>query len=183
MKKETVYFRNGKLVAKSGDIRIYNMDDELFLEDGRMNLISSSDKKSGYIWQIGDRPVGNCLVIGLGLGTVARYLLSLNKVTGVTVIEENKDMIEAVNRLGMSADLFEIICTDYLMYLYKHSINYDFIFIDCYTKVDESTLPYIADLAIACKTNLASEGILLGWLDMKTPEKFIDSFYSLFNTE
>lgn len=180
--KETVYFRDGKLVAKSGDVRVYRMEDELFLEDGRMNLISSDVKKSDYVWQIGSKPKGNCLVIGLGLGTVAKYLLSLNKVTSVTVLEENEDIINAVNILNESAGLFKIIHTDYITYLYSNTMEYDFIFIDCYSKVDETTLPFIADLTVACKINLVPEGILLGWLDMGTSEKFIDSFYSLFNT-
>lgn len=181
MNKESEYYRKGKLVSKSGDIRIYKMDDELFLEDGRMNLVCSDTKKSDYIWQIGSKPKGNCLVIGLGLGTVAKYLLSLPKVQGVTVLESDKDIIKAVDKINGSKDLFEIICTDYISYLYSNSLEYDFIFLDCYTKVDATTLPFIADIAMACKINLSPGGILLGWLDMNTSERFIDSFYSLFN--
>jgi len=182
MDKESVYFRNGKLIAKSGDIRVYTMDNELFLEDGRMNLVASDTKKSDYIWQIGNKPIGNCLVVGLGLGIVVNYLLSLNKVNNLTIIEENKDIINVVNKLNKLEGLFEIICTDYFTYLYKSNTKYDFIFIDCYTKIDETTLPYIADIVIASKLNLKADGILLGWFDNRTSEKLVDPFYSLFNT-
>ena len=182
MNKESTYFRNGKLIAKSGDVRVYTMDNELFLEDGRMNLVSSDSKKGDYIWQISGKPKGNCLVIGLGLGTIVSYILSLNKVSSLTIIEENKDIISVVNKLNKFEGLFEIICIDYLSYLYKNNTKYDFIFIDCYTKIDETTLPYIADIVVASKLNLKSGGVLLGWFDIRTSERFVDSFYNLFNT-
>lgn len=181
MNKESVYFRNGKLVSKSGDVRIYQMNNELFLEDGRMNLISSDDNKSEYIWQLGDKPTGDCLVVGLGLATAAKYLLTMPKVTSVTVVEKNKSIIEAVSNVNKADELFKIEHADYLPYLYTNTTKYDFIFVDCYAKVEGETLPYIADITVACKTNLNTGGILLGWLDVNTPEKFIESFYSLFN--
>lgn len=181
MNKESVYFRNGKLISKAGDVRIYRMNDELFMEDGRMNLISSDDNKSEYIWQLGDKPVGNCLIVGLGLATAAKYLLSMPKVTGVTIVEENKDIIEAVSNVNKIDELLKIDNAEYLPYLYTTEDKYDFIFVDCYTKVDGETLPYIADVTTACKTSLSSNGILLGWLDVNTPERYIEAFYSLFN--
>jgi len=157
------------------------MDDELFLEDGRMNLISSDDKRSEYIWQLGDKPEGDCLVVGLGLGTVARYLLSMPKTTGVTVVEENSDIIEAVSKINKTDELIKVEHAEYLSYLYTDNGQYDFIFVDSYDKVEAETLPYIADITRACKTKLNAGGILLGWLDVNTPEKYIESFYSLFN--
>lgn len=181
MNKESVYSRNGKLISKAGDVRIYNMNDELFLEDGRMNLISSDCDKNDYIWQINDKPFGNCLVVGLGLSTATKYILSVPKVTGVTVIEENSDIITAVNEINRITELVEVINEDYITYLYSCNEVYDFIFVDCYNKVDEKTIPYIADVTKACKTSLAPKGVLLGWLDMNTSERFIESFYSLFD--
>lgn len=181
MNKESVYFRNGKLISKSGDVRVYRMDDELFLEDGRMNLISSDDARSEYIWQLGDKPTGDCLVIGLGAATVAKYIMTMPKVTGVTVVEENEDIIKAVSDATQVDELFKVDHGEYLPYLYSTDTKYDFIFVNCYSKVDASTLPYIADITTACKTKLNTGGILLGWLDVNTPERYIESFYSLFN--
>lgn len=181
MNKESVYSRNGKLISKSGDVRIYNLNDELFLEDGRMNLISSDCDKNDYIWQINDKPFGNCLIVGLGLATAVKYILSFPRVTGVTVLEENTDIIKAVNDINQITELVEVVNEEYLSFLYNCDNSYDFIFVDCYTSVNEKTIPYIADVTKACKTNLNTNGVLLGWLDMNTSEKFIEPFYGLFD--
>lgn len=181
MNKESVYFRDGKLISKSGDIRIYDLNNELFMEDGRMNLIASEEDKSEYIWQLGSKPRGDCLVVGLGLCTAARYIISLPSVDSVTVLEQNPDIISAVHQVKEELELFKVIHGDYIPYLYKSNIKYDFIFVDFYNRVNEGTLPYIADVVAACKTCLKPNGIILGWLDIKTAERYIEAFYNLFN--
>ena len=95
MNKGTVYFRDGELVAKSGSIKVYSMNEELFMEVGPgHNLLSSERDVADYVWQIVDKPFGNCLIIGLGLGVSAKYILSLPKIKSLVVLEENMDVIE-----------------------------------------------------------------------------------------
>jgi len=181
MKKGTIYFRDGDLIAKSGETRVYTMNDELFMESQRGNLISAEQDLSDYIWQINNKPFGNCLVVGLGLGVAARYILSLNRVNKVTVVEEDRSVIRAqVDAVPISDDRLTIINKEFLSFLYRTREKFDFIFIDCYNKIDEDTFPIVADIAAASKSALAKDGILIGWLDNSTPEIFIDAFYGLF---
>jgi hypothetical protein len=181
MKNGTIYFRDGDLIAKSREVRVYKMDEELFMGSNRGNLISADQDLSEYIWQINNKPFGNCLVVGLGLGVATRYILSLTNVDKVTVVEENKDVITAQAEVGYIDDnRLTVINKKYLQFLYKTKEKYDFIFIDCYNKIDEDTFPMIADIAAAGKLVLTNEGILIGWLDNSTPEIFIDAFYGLF---
>jgi len=181
MKKGTIYFRDGDLIAKSGEVRVYNMNDELFMESKRGNLISSDQDLSDYVWQINNKPFGNCLIVGLGLGITARYVDSLNRVDKVTVVEVNKDIIKAqLEATPVNSKKCTIINKDYLSFLYKTKEKFDFIFIDFYNRIDEDTFPMIADVAAASKSALASDGVLIGWLDNNTPEIFIEAFYGLF---
>jgi len=184
MKNGTIYFRDGDLVAKSGEVRVYEMEGSLYMESGRGTLISSDRDLSDYIWQISSKPFGNCLVIGLGLGVASKYILSLPKVTTITTIEESKDVIKTQKEIFPINDgRLKIINTDYLPYLYKSGSRFDFIFVDCYNIIDETTFPLIADIVVACKRRLSKQGVLIGWLDSSTPEVFIDAFYKLFTLD
>ena len=181
MKKGTIYFRDGDLVSKSKEVRVYKMNEELFMESHRGNLISADRDLSEYIWQINNKPYANCLVVGLGLGVAAKYVLSLNRVSKVTVIEENKDVITTQSEVASINDSrLTVVSTKYLPFLYKTKEKFDFIFMDCYNKIDEDSFPIIADIAAASKSALRKNGILIGWLDNSTPEIFIDAFYGLF---
>jgi len=181
MNNELKYFTDGKLVSNSGNVNIYKMNGDLFVEDGRMNLISSDSAKSEYIWQLGNKPKGKCLVLGLGTAMVPKYIMTIPKVISVTTVEENSDVIKAISTIVREFDKLDVKCDEYLHYLYSSTNQYDFIFVNCYYKVDNSTIPYIADIITACKTVLAPDGVLLGWLDINTPEKYIDTFYKLFD--
>lgn len=181
MEKGTIYFRDGDLIAKSGEVRVYKMNEELFMESHRGNLLSADQDLSDYIWQINNKPLGNCLVVGLGLGVSARYILSLNRVDKVTVVEEDRDIIKAqAAAVPINDSRLTIVNEEFLSFLYKTKEKFDFIFIDCYNKIDEDTFPIVADVAAASKAALVKDGILIGWLDNSTPEIFIDAFYSLF---
>jgi len=182
MKKGPIYSRDGKLVMRSGEVRVYDLDNELFMELGRQNLIAADKDLSDYIWQLADKPFGNCLIISLGLGIASKYLLSFNNVKSVTVIEEYEEIIEVQAKINpINDDRFRVINDSALTYLYKTDETYDFIFLDYHTVINEWTFPIIADITTACKKVLVYNGILLGWLDGNTPEIFIDSFFDLFN--
>ena len=70
---------------------------------------------------------------------------------------------------------------DGLSYAYQTKKRYDFIFIDCYDRIDEETLPMIADMATACSRILTRDGKLIGWLDNHTPEIYALAFEQIFN--
>lgn len=181
MTKGTVYFRDGELVVKEGDTAVYKMNNSLYMETGRANLISSDEDLREYVWQLAKRPYGDVLVLGLGLGLASKYILSLPTVKSLTVVEPNIDVIKCQNAVNSINDpRFNIVNADLLTYLYETSQRYNFIFIDCYTIIDEDSLPLIADLIAGSKKPLKPKGTLLGWLGDGTPEIFITAFYNLF---
>lgn len=176
-----VAFRNGELLAKSGSVKLFNFNNELYLEDVANDLIISGSKKNDYVWQLGAKPFGKCLILGLGLGNSYCYIKSLPKIESITLVEQNKDIITVNNDIKYG--MYNVINEDYLHFLFKSEEKYDFIFIDCYYKVNIVTLPFIADLVVPCKKMLSTNGILIGWLDNNTPEIIIDAFYNLFNVD
>jgi hypothetical protein len=191
MKEGLIYFRDGELVAESGEARIYRFKNELYLEIGPgHNLWALESELSDYIWQLNDRPRGACLEIGLGLGVASRYILSCPRVRSLTTVEINMDVINIYNKLTMDDYNHEslvypekrhtILDADGLIYMYQTKQRYDFIFIDCYDRIDEDTMPLIADMAYASRRILTKDGEVVGWLDKSTPEKFVEPFYKMF---
>jgi hypothetical protein len=183
MKEGTVYFRDGELIKESGDVRVYRMDDELYLDAGPgHNLISKGSDLKDYIWQIRNKPKGKCLLIGLGLGTSANYILSLPKVESLIILEDNIDVINLYKEINpIRDDRIDIIYDDLITHLYQTNTQYDFVFVDCYSYIDEDSLPFIADIVAAARKVLKVDGIVAGWLDNNTPEVFIEYFFKLFN--
>lgn len=176
-----IYFIDGRLVAESADVRAYSMDSNIFIEKGvGHNLLCSDLDKEQYIWQINDRPLGNCLVIGIGTGFVAKYLMSLRNVRHVTVIDDDINLINVQNKVSPFTNFrIKVIKTEILPYLYKSTNKFDYIFIDCYVNVDETTLPVIADIANGARRLLNDKGIMTGWLDRNTEEVFVEPFYKI----
>ena len=177
-----IYFKDGELVASSGNVNIYNFMDMLHLEIGPgHNLWAIESELEDYIWQLNDKPRGNCLEIGLGLGVASRYILSCPKVKSLTTVEINKDVIEAQKQANyIDDDRHLILNADGLTYMYTTRRVFDFVFIDCYDIIDEETLPIIADYVKASEKLLARNGEVIGWFDKMTPEEFVSPFFDLF---
>lgn len=190
-----IYFRDGALVAESGNVRAYTMNNELFLEQGPgRNLWALEKEIYDYIEQLGDKPKGKCLEVGLGLGIASRCILSYPSVKSLTTVEINADVIKVHEQLCSLLDSKEYEhkwypyseCThrihncDGLEYLYRTKTMYDFVFLDCWPHIDEETLPMIADLVAAAKNVITETGNIVGWFDPYTPTEFIEPFYSLF---
>ncbi len=188
-KKNLIYFQDGKVVAKCGDVTVYKMNNDLFLEIGPgHNLWALESEIVDYMYQLESYPNGEVLEIGLGLGVVSRYLLTFPNVKRVTTVEINPDVIgvnklipeEDRNVLSPMVDKQHIILeSDGISYAYTTKRMYDFIFIDCYDAINEDTLPLIADMVHACSKVLKPTGKLMGWLDKYTPEPYYDTFYRL----
>lgn len=192
-----IYFQDGEIVAESGEARVYRMyvegEEELFLEIGPgHNLWAHSMEWEDYVFQLKGRPHGDCLEIGLGLGVASRYILSCPKVEHLTTVEVNKDVIEVQKKIspiedkwGMISfsDRHTILNAEGLAYMYATKKRYDFVFIDCYDRIDEETLPLIADMAFAAKRLLKDGGEVVGWFDKSTPEELVTPFFNIFRDD
>jgi spermidine synthase len=183
-----IYFRDGKLMAESGEVKIYEMNDELFLEIGPgHSLWALEGELEDYIDQLGDKPKGDCLEIGLGLGVASNYMLSFPKVKSLTTIEINKDIIKAYAQIRdrYKSDFHKgrthrIVNMSGLTYVYRTNKLYDFIFMDFYDIIDEDTLPAITDMYNGCKQTLKPGGTIVPWLDKHTPSKYVSILEGIF---
>lgn len=186
-----IYFKDGELIAEHNSARVYKMNNELFLELGNAHTLWALESEiTDYVDQLYDFPRGNCLEIGLGLGVVSRYLLTFPKVKQLTTVELNPDVIGVHDKIkpedrglniDYASDRHKILNADGLSYAYQTKQRYDFIFIDCYDRIDEETLPVIADMVHACNRILNPGGKMMGWLDKYTPEPYYHTFMEIFS--
>jgi len=177
-----IYFRDGELVAESGDTRVYKMNDKLFLEKGvGHNLWALEDELKDYIHQLESWPKGDCLEIGLGLGVASHYMLSFPEIKSLTTVEIDQDVINTQKHANpIDDERHMVLNANGLYYAYKTKRMYDFIFLDFYDVIDEDTLPLIADMVAACNRILKRNGRMIGWLDKHTPGDHAAIFMSLF---
>ncbi len=180
-----IYFEDGELIIETGEARVYNYNDELFLEIGKGHTLWTLESElDEYVKQLGDKPFGHVLEIGLGLGVASRYLLSLPDVTSLTTIELNMDVINAhkkVSEIRKSADKpHYIINNSGLHHICTTDDKYDFIFLDFYDRIDEDTIPEIKDMVYNGKKILRSNRKIAGWFDPYTPDEFVEEFFGLF---
>lgn len=197
MTNSMVYFEDGDLVAKSNEVKVYQLENELFLELGPgHNLWALESELSDYTKQLWDKPYGDCLEIGLGLGMASRYILSCPKVTSLTTVEINEDVIAVQDNINSILNTRQreevkfstnkkhlILNADGLYYAYETKKRYDFIFLDFYAIIDEDTLPQIIDMAQACKRLLKFNGNIVGWFDDATPAEFVKEFNMIFDNK
>jgi hypothetical protein len=188
------YFTKGKIVASSGDVKVYSMQGQLFLEIGPgHDLWALESEDFDYIKQLSDLPKGNCLEIGLGIGVASRCIMTYPMVDHLTTVERNEDVIEAHRQIIPILDgktdkwmkydknMHTIIHDHGLHYLWKTKEKYDFIFMDFYKGIDEDSIPEITDMVKAAYTCLAPGGIIRGWFDPYTPMEFVEPFFNLFD--
>lgn len=185
-KPGVIYFKDGKLVAEANSAKVYKMNGDLYLEIGPGHTLWALESEiTDYMGQLVDYPRGQCLEIGLGLGVVSRYMLTFPKVEHLTTVEINKDVIEVHSKIDekdrgvkfpYDSKKHRILCADGIEYAYLTKRRYDFIFIDCYDRIDEETLPLIADMHRACSRILKPKGMIIAWLDKHTPGQHYTEF-------
>ena len=188
-----LYFKDGEIVTNRGEVTIYKMDNNLFLEVGSgHNLWALESEYTDYMSQLGDKPKGDCLEIGLGLGVASRCILTYPNVTSLTTVELRSNVIKAhediIGLLDTKVEKWTpydknrhtIINNDGFVYMLTTKNKYDFIFMDFYKHIDEDTLPVIKDMVSAAKRCLNKGGKISGWLDPYTPVEYVDEFLSTF---
>jgi SAM-dependent methyltransferase len=182
MQTTPIYFTHGDLIAESGNMRIYDFNGLLHLEEGPGHTLwAIEDEIDEYKEQIGNYPRGDCLEIGLGLGIASRYILSCKGVNSLTTVEISEDTIIVQKQAHFIDDKRHmIVCMDGLSYINLIDNTYDFIFMDFYHFIDEEGLPEIEAYVKACKRILRDNGKIVGWFDIYTPEEFVKPFYKLF---
>lgn len=185
-----IYFKEGSVVAKSGDVKVYSYNNDIFLEVGPAHTLwALGSELQDYMDQLNDAPFGAVLEIGLGLGVASRYMLTFPKVHSLTTVEKNKDVINVYKCLLEKDTSFiknfgykehRVLNTDGLSYLYATKRRYDFVFLDFYKAIDEETLPEIEDMVQGAKRVLTPSGKIMGWFDKYTPNEEARRFYNLF---
>ena len=177
-----IYFQDGEVVAESGDVRAYKMNNKLYLEKGPgHDLWALEDELSDYIEQLASWPQGDCLEVGLGLGVASKYILTFPKVKSLTTIELDADVINVQKQANPIDDKrHKILNAHGLYYIYETKRTFDFIFLDFYKVIDEDTLPEIADMVTAARKKLKPDGRVLGWLDKHTDGDDYLIFMNLF---
>jgi spermidine synthase len=173
------------------------MDDQFFLEIGLGHTLWTLESEIfDYIEQLGNTPSGDVLEIGLGMGVTSRYLLSCEKVKSLTTIEVSRNVVKVYNEIKELLDdrlkdiinitsdkKHRIVNNDGLRYITHTQRKYDFIFIDNYTIIDEETLPEIEELVKAAGKILNNDGIISGWYDKYTLERFTVRFNDIFGCD
>ncbi|MHA2010555.1 MAG: spermine/spermidine synthase domain-containing protein [Promethearchaeota archaeon] len=180
--KSVLYFTGGKIIAQSGDIKVYRFGDALYLEHGPgHSLWTDSDEIKELEEQIGQKPKGDCLEIGLGLGVASKIILDKPSVNSLITVEIDPDVIEVYKQLHPTIPkTHEIVNESGLNYLVSTDDAFDFIFLDFYDIIDEDTLPIIKDYVEVGKSKLKEGGEIVGWFDPYTAEEFVNEFFELF---
>ncbi len=174
-----LYFEQGEIIAESGDVKVYDFEGDHYLEIGPgHNLWAISNEILEYKDQLGDKPRGGCLEIGLGLGVASKYILSQPSVKSLITVEKNDDVIDTYRQLNSSPHtVINMVGLDFILATTK---TFDFIFLDFYGAIDEDTLEELQIYIKTSKKILNDGGEIMGWFDIYTPEDAANEFFNLF---
>jgi spermidine synthase len=165
------YFEKGKIIAEKGEARIYEWEGVRYLEIGKgHSLWTYSKELTDYEDQIGDKPRGDCLEIGLGLGISSEYILSFPDVNSLTTIEINKDVIDLYKPISKMHKILHGSGRDYLISTER---RFDFIFLDFYIFMDDEVIEEIIDYIKLCSKVLKKYGEIVTWIDHTTDDELI----------
>ena len=89
---------------------------------------------------------GNVLINGLGVGMVIAKLLPFDKVTKITVIEKEQDVIDLVAPTFLKDPRVEIIHADALEYQPPKRIMYSAVWHDIWPTIDSDNIPDMCKL-------------------------------------
>jgi spermidine synthase len=177
-----LYFTDGKIIAESGNIKVYEFNSALYLDRGPgHSLWADSEEIKELKEQIGGKPRGDCLEIGLGLGISSNIILENILVDSLITVEIDPDVIKVYKQMhSLLPKTHTIVNVSGLDYLVSTKDSFDFIFLDFYDIIDEDTLPEIRDYVEVGKSKLRDGGEIMGWFDPYTAEEFVSEFFELF---
>ncbi len=177
----SIYFVDGKVIAESGDVKVYEMYGEYYLEIGPGHTMwADSGEIVEYADQIADKAKGDCLEIGLGLGVASNYIIDRPKVKSLTSVEKNIDVINVYKELNAMPNDHTIVHQSGVDYMINTESKFDFIFLDFYSLIDEDTLNDIRIYIQLAERILNKGGEIIGWWDIYTPDDLADEFFKLF---
>ena len=102
---------------------------------------------------------GDVLVAGYGFGLVTKYLLENPKVTSVTTVEKNQEVLDQIQRFGplqgkvVIADFFEL----------PEDTKYDNVIGDIWAEIDARFLSDYIKFKDKAQRLLKTDGQVLGW--------------------
>ncbi len=176
------YFESGKIIDKVGEVSLYDFDGELYL-DISGQLWMSSHEREEVERQISNKPKGDCLELGLGLGIASYIIIRQGSVKSLTTVEINKDVIDLYYKsmeglLWPNHKIVQGNCLDYLVMVGQTKKRFDFVFIDFYSIIDEDTLPDIEASIRLSKKILNTNGEVVAWFDTSTPDENAERFWN-----
>ena len=124
----------GKLKASWNDVPHYLIDDSKYIDQFAFELKSP------------DLNPSSVLIGGLGLGTMALWLLENKNITTMDIVESNEQLVTWTNTSGHLNPLCNVIEADAL--LYTPTQNYDLIIMDLWFPREDRTpteMPIIKD--------------------------------------
>jgi len=179
-----IYFLDGKIIAESGDVRVYDFEGDVYLESGPGHVLwTISRELVAYEGQVARHPRGACLEVGLGLGICSNYILNCAGVEALTTIELNPDVVKVYKQLNDVDERHTIICGNGLDYIIQTRETFDFMFFDFYIVIDEDTIDDLKAYVSAGRRILNEGGKIMAWWDEFTPDEFKDEFFNLFDGE
>lgn len=173
-----MYFVDGEVLAQSGNVKIYKMDGDLYLDINHQLWMRSTEIKE-ISEQIDDNACGKCLEIGLGLGIASEYILSHGAET-LTTVEIDPDVIAVYKYLNQVNPRHKIIRGSGRDFLISTDEKFDFVFLDFYSIIDEETIKEIRDYVNLSRQCLNPGGELVAWFDPYTPDEIAETFRKLF---
>jgi spermidine synthase len=146
-----------------------------YLEIGKGHTLWTYSKEiEAYKEQIDDKPRGDCLEIGLGLGVSSKYILAFNIVKTLTTVEISRDVIDLyIERNKSLLPRHRIVHGSGRDFLISTDRKFDFVFIDFYYLIDEDTVEEIVGYINLCERVLRKNGEVVVWVDPFSDEELI----------
>lgn len=175
-----LYFTDGKVIAQSGDVKVYEFEGSQYLDINHQLWMRSTEIKE-IVEQIDNKAKGKCLEIGLGLGIASDYMLATGA-SSLTTIEIDSDVIAVYKQLNVVDPRHRIIRGSGRDFLVSTDEQFDFVFLDFYSLIDEETIKEIGDYVdlIISRQILKSGGEIVAWFDPYTPDEIAETFEQFF---
>jgi spermidine synthase len=137
--------------------RLY-IRDELVMSDTWFERASN--------WQVVTHARGRILIGGLGLGMLLPPLLEAERVTHVTVVEVERDVLDLVQPAfagQVAAGRLDLVHGDIRRWRPPRGVRYDTIYFDIWPTLSTANLPEMAALQRRFRYRLAPNGWLGSW--------------------